>query len=212
MQALRRPFCRMHVLTLGSRSIPAPVRNLKYTTTTPPSWDTYISETASLSPYVPTPPMAANILLDNLLQIQTENGSSRYTAHIELGCGEGNLNAAALSRGFEKSFGYDSDERVLKIAISKLPEAQFQLCDLTQSPNTIVEKVKGLVTGGDSIIMTMYFVEDGLEKIRESILEETIKHADIVTIGYEVPGWEERGGVVGGNVLGVEWFVYSRRK
>ncbi|GMH97718.1 hypothetical protein TrVE_jg4322 [Triparma verrucosa] len=170
------------------------------------TWDAYITETAPLSPYVPTPPMAANILFDNLLQEE----SKAYTAHVELGCGEGNLNASALSRGLNRTFGYDSDERVLQIATDRLPEAQFYLCDLTKSPQTVVDKVTELAEGGENVLLTMYFVSDGLEKIRESVLEKCLKHADVVTIGYEVPGWEKHGGVVGGNVLGVEWFVYGK--
>lgn len=57
-------------------------------------------------------------------------------------------------------------------------------------------------------LVTMYFVEEGLQRIRGTILDPLRMRCDLVTIGYEVSGYDD--GVVAGSALGVEWHYYPR--
>ena len=61
------------------------------------------------------------------------------------------------------------------------------------------------VVPGNTIV-TMYFVSEGLEQIKGSLLDPIRTNADVVTIGYPVDGWD--GGVEVGSAFGVEWYYY----
>ena len=93
---------------------------------------------------------------------------------MELGCGDGRVNFYAVDYGkVKKSIGIDIDEGILKQAHERLgkrypqPPIEFVTADLLDFNHEVWEKVQ------EATIITMYFVEDALQKIRP-ILEEKL--------------------------------------
>jgi SAM-dependent methyltransferase len=112
---------------------------------------------------------------------------------VELGCGDGRVNFYAIDHGkVKKSIGIDVDEGILKQARARLakryppPPIEFLTADLLDFHNPRVwNEILPQAT-----ILTMYFVQDALRKLRP-ILEEKLagRTCKILTVAYPMPGW-----------------------
>ena len=102
------------------------------------------------------------------------------------------MNFYAIDHGkVKKSTGIDIDDGILEKARERLgkrypqPPIEFITADLLDPDNDEVwQKVQ------EATILTMYFVEDALQKIRP-LLEEKLagKQCKIITCAYEMKGW-----------------------
>lgn len=108
-----------------------------------------------------------------------------------MGCGDGRVNFYAIDHGkVKKSTGIDIDDGILDKARERLgkrypqPPIEFITADLLDYNHEAWEKVQ------EATIITMYFVEDALQKIRP-LLEEKLagKRCKIITCAYEMKGW-----------------------
>lgn len=94
----------------------------------------------------------------------------------------------------KESIGIDVDEDVIKLADERLnrihprPNLKFVVSDLMDPNSPAWEEYIPQAT-----ILTMYFAEDGLEKIRP-FLEQALrgKRCKIFTCGYPMPGWDSQ--------------------
>lgn len=166
-------------------------------------------ELASLSPWVPCPDPVAIRVLD------IANASSD-DIHYELGSGDGRMNFHAIDSSYnvKKSIGIDIDASLIeksnlrKARIHPAPEhLQFICADLLESsPQTAkiwddIEK--------ECTILTMYFVEDALMKIKPLLEKKLInKDCKIITIGYAMNGWEPSWNET---VLGLNVHMYDMK-
>ena len=110
---------------------------------------------------------------------------------MDLGCGDGRVNFHAINYGkVQKSTGVDIDEGILEKAEERLgkiypaPPLEFVQADLLDPDHEVWDKIQ------EATIITMYFVEDALQKIRP-LLEEKLagKQCKIITCAYEMKGW-----------------------
>ncbi len=165
---------------------------------------------ASLSPWVPCPDPVAMRALD-VARAGPED------VHYELGSGDGRLNFHAIdsSYGVKKSVGIDIDPSLIqqsnqrKMRIHPAPEhLQFICADLTDTNNPEIYKLWETIQN-ECTIMTMYFVEDALAKMKP-ILEKYLLGSDckIVTVGYAVRGWEPQWAE---SILGLTVYMYDMR-
>lgn len=148
---------------------------------------------ASLSPWVPCPDPVARRCLD-IAKAGEED------IHYELGSGDGRLNFHAIDvYGVKKSVGIDIDPSLIQQSNERIARRhpaptniQFICADLMGDRNTNAdtEKLWDDIKR-ECTIMTMFFVEDALQKIKP-ILERNLlgSKCKVVTIGYEMKGWE----------------------
>jgi len=147
---------------------------------------------ASLSPWVPCPDPVAIRALDIAKVSSTD-------IHYELGCGDGRMNFHAIDTFYnvKKSVGIDIDPSLVersnhrKARIYPPPEhLQFLCADLIDMENRETVKIWNLIQK-ECTILTMYFVEDALLKMKE-IMEDKLlgSKCKVITIGYPVHGWE----------------------
>lgn len=180
--------------------------------------DEYLNKT-SLSPWVPLPDFAARKIFD-LTDAQP------HDVHVDLGSGDGRINFFAIDVGrVKRSLGVDVDEKIVELARERrskrhpVPEhLEFVVADLMDENHPVWSHK----TMEDATIITMHFAEEALVKFRpllERKLANRQHEIQIVTCGYEMPGWEStiqeiilgtqlnlyrwRGGVNGGEDLAV---------
>lgn len=130
--------------------------------------------------------------------------------HVDLGCGDGRVNFFALDHGkVSKSTGIDIDEGILQVAKDRLakrypqPPIEFIQADLLNRNDPV-----WTTTIAEATIITMYFVEDALQKIKP-IIEEILvgkPSCKIITCGYEMKGWNH---TIMETSLGMTVFVYE---
>lgn len=131
---------------------------------------------------------------------------------MDLGCGDGRVNFYAIDHGkVKKSTGIDIDEGILEKAQERLekrfpqPPIEFLAADLMDYDNDEVwSKIQ------EATIITMYFVDEALQKIRP-ILEEKLagKQCKIITCAYEMKGWNF---TVMETTLGTTVYLYNWNK
>lgn len=147
---------------------------------------------ASLSPWVPCPDPVAIRALD-IAKISSND------IHYELGCGDGRMNFHAIDTFYnvKKSVGIDIDPSLIersnhrKARIHPTPgHLQFICADLIDLKNRQTIEIWNLIQK-ECTILTMYFVEDALLKMK-GIMEEKLlgSNCKVITIGYPVNGWE----------------------
>lgn len=147
---------------------------------------------ASLSPWVPCPDPVAIRALD-IAKVSSDD------IHYELGCGDGRVNFHAIDTFYnvKKSVGIDIDQSLIeksnhrKARIYPPPEHLHFICaDLTDLKNLQTVEIWNSIQK-ECTILTMYFVEDALLKIR-GIMEDKLlgSKCKVITIGYPVNGWE----------------------
>lgn len=86
------------------------------------------------------------------------------------------------------------------------PNLQFVCADLMDRHNPITNALWDDIARECSIL-TMYFVEDALEKIKPLIETHLVGHkCKVITIGYAMKGWEPRWAEV---VLGLTVYMYD---
>ena len=182
-------------------------------TTSPPSdsppsdWSTYLSK-ASLSPFVPTPePLAHNIL--------TSVSLGGNDTHIDLGCGWGSLNGAALVTCM-RTVGVDVDKDVIAKGRERYgDDVEWRVEDLRD-----VKDVREMLTGGEwggrDLVITCYMVTEGLEVLEPMLVRamREVENCRVVTVDYRLPGGGggEGGEGKGGEGWGLEWWIYERRE
>jgi len=144
---------------------------------------------ASLSPWVPVPDMVARRVLD-------VSRSGPDTVHYDLGSGDGRVNFHAVDTyGVKKSVGIDIDPGLVEISRDRIsrrhprPEnVEFLCADLLDPDQSegIWDRI-----GEECTVLTMYFVEEALQKLRPKLEEKLVgTGCRIVTVGYEMKGWE----------------------
>jgi hypothetical protein len=176
------------------------------------SMDEYL-QFASLSPWVPCPDPVALRALDI-------SKAGPNDVHYELGSGDGRLNFHAIdsSYGVKKSVGIDIDPSLIhqsntrKMRIHPAPEnLEFICADLMDVEENhgaeaiqLWEQIQSECT-----VMTMYFVEDALTKIKPLLEKYLIgSNCKVVTIGYEMRGWEPAWAE---SILGLTIHMYDMR-
>jgi len=149
----------------------------------------YLAKT-SLSPWVPLPDVAARKIFD-LTHAQP------HDVHVDLGSGDGRINFYAIDvGGVQRSLGVDVDENIVNVARERLAKRhplpkhlEFVVADLMDEQHPVWRHE----TMKDATIITMHFAEEALLKFRP-LLERKLAGRDhniqIVTCGYEMPGWE----------------------
>lgn len=120
------------------------------------------------------------------------------------------MNFYAIDHGkVKKSIGIDVDEGIMKQARERLmkrypqPPIEFITADLLDFNNLDVwDKVVQEAT-----ILTMYFVEDALKKLRP-MLEEKLagRKCKIITVSYAMPGWNH---TIMETTLGTTCYLYE---
>lgn len=162
---------------------------------------------ASLSPWVPVPDVVARRCLD-IVKAGPDD------IHYELGSGDGRVNFQAhYIYNVKKSVGVDIDSTLIEKSNSRkalrhpAPQnLQFVCADLMDRQNPITNALWDDIERECSIL-TMYFVEDALDKIKP-LLERHIlgRKCKVVTIGYAMKGWEPKWAEV---VLGLTVYMYD---
>jgi hypothetical protein len=173
------------------------------------SMDEYL-KFASLSPWVPCPDPVARRAFD-VAKVGPED------VHYELGSGDGRLNFHAIdsSFGVKKSVGIDIDPSLIhqcnqrKMKIHPAPQhLEFFCADLMDIDNPETIKLWQAIQS-ECTVMTMYFVEDALVKMKP-LLEKYLVGSDckVVTIGYAMKGWEPQWAE---SILGLTVHMYDMR-
>ena len=143
-------------------------------------------EDASLSPYLPVPEAVAH----KMLMLANACPSD---IHYELGSGDGRVNLHATEAPFSvsKSIGVEIDIRLIhesKERARNRPCVQFIHADLMNSRHQVWRDMEEEAT-----VITMYFVQNALMQIRESLANVISKpNCRIVTCGYPIPDWDPR--------------------
>ena len=145
---------------------------------------------ASLSPWVPCPDPVALRALD-IAKVGPDD------VHYELGSGDGRLNFHAIdpSYGVKKSIGVDIDPALVqrceqrKMKIHPAPKnLEFICADLTDAKDSTTATLWKTIQL-ECTVMTMYFVEDALLKVKPLIEKNLLgSNCKIVTIGYPKKG------------------------
>jgi len=162
---------------------PPPTTN----STTPDStFEEYLANTASLSPFVPTPPHVAHLFLESA-------ELSPSDTHVDLGCGRGSFNIAARSVG-SPTYGYDSDQELVTHCRASIPEGGFEVIDLSDDAVDWPSRITSLAAANNStgLVVSCYFVSDSLLTIKPQltrILREN-HNARILCVEYAMEGWE----------------------
>uniref|UniRef100_A0A7S1ZJH4 Methyltransferase domain-containing protein n=2 Tax=Ditylum brightwellii TaxID=49249 RepID=A0A7S1ZJH4_9STRA len=165
------------------------------------------NEFATLSPFVPVPDVVARKMLE-----LTQAGPKDI--HVELGSGDGRVNFHAIDAPYHvsRSTGIDVDSALIEMAQQRLgkrhpiPEnIEFVQADLlSEEENEVKDKI------ATSTVLTMYFVEEALQKLKPSL--ETLLSANttcrIVTCGYEMKGWKPSWVEV---ILGLPLYLYKMK-
>lgn len=153
------------------------------------SMDEYL-KFASLSPWVPCPDVVAKKVLD-IAQVGTND------VHYELGSGDGRVNFHAIDSSYnvKKSVGIDIDSSLIKSSNERIAKRhprpqniEFICADLLDSSDltsTIWSSINK-----DCTILTMYFVEDALLKLKPILEQNVVPSCKVVTVGYEMKGWD----------------------
>jgi hypothetical protein len=167
------------------------------------SFDDYLAS-VPLSPWVPTPDPVAR----RMLQL---TNMSNDDVHFELGCGDGRLNFMAHDMFAPKrSVGIDIDSQWIDICNQKIQQRHPIPRNHIQFLQADVEALLKEPSAGfflkDCTVLTMYFVEEGLLKIKP-YLEQHLwgSGCRIVTNGYAMPGWEPDWVEV---CLGLKMYLY----
>jgi len=165
---------------------------------------------ASLSPWVPCPDPVARKMLD-ISQIGPED------IHYELGSGDGRVNFHAIDPPYavKKSVGIDIDPSLIQSSNDRMDKRhprpqnmEFICADLLDTTNDTTKQIWASIKD-ECTVLTMYFVEDALLKIKPT-LERHLggSPCKIVTVGYEmngwVPDWEEV-------ILGLKIHLYDMK-
>jgi len=147
---------------------------------------------ASLSPWVPAPDPVALRALD-VAKASSED------VHYELGSGDGRMNFHAIDSTYnvKKSVGIDIDASLIeqsnlrKARIHPSPEhLEFICADLLEVRNPQTAELWNKIQK-ECTVLTMYFVEDALLKIKPLLEQRLVgSKCKVVTIGYEMKGWE----------------------
>ena len=120
------------------------------------------------------------------------------------------MNFYAIDHGkVKKSIGIDVDEGIMKQARERLlkrypqPPIEFITADLLDFSNLEVWDTKIQ----EATIITMYFVEDALRKLRP-LLEEKLagRKCKIITVSYAMPGWRH---TIMETTLGTTCYLYE---
>lgn len=166
------------------------------------SFDDYIAS-VPLSPWVPTPDPVAR----RMLQLA---GADVDDVHYDLGSGDGRLNFMALDVfKVKKSVGLELDKELLKMCEDRLSKRWPRPDNLHFIRTDIldVDKLSENVNLSECTVLTMFFVEDALQKIKP-LLEEKFAGTGcrIVANGYAVKGWKPKWKEF---VLGLPIFLYE---
>lgn len=164
---------------------------------------------ATLSPWVPCPDAVARRALDI-------GGASADDIHYELGSGDGRVNFFAIDLyNVRKSVGVDIDPMLIQQSNERImkrhpaPEnIRFIRADLSEENNAATAAIWEQI-GEECTILTMYFVEDALEKLKPLLEKHLLsKQCKILTIGYAIDGWEPKWAE---NVLGLTIHMYDMK-
>jgi len=166
------------------------------------SFDDYIAS-VPLSPWVPTPDPVARRML------QIADADVDYV-HFDLGSGDGRLNFMALDVfKVKKSVGLELDIELLKMSEDRLSKRWPKPSNLEFIRTDILDMNKNSeqVDLSECTVLTMFFVEDALQKIKP-LLEENFAGTGcrIVTNGYPMKGWKPKWKEF---VLGLPIFLYE---
>ncbi len=134
--------------------------------------------------------------------------------HYELGSGDGRMNFFAIDLyKVKKSVGIDIDTSMVDQSLQRIakrhPAPQnisFLCADLVDETNVDTNDIWKNI-GEECTLLTMYFVEDALEKIKPLLEKHLLgKKCKILTIGYQINGWEPKWAEV---VLGLTINMYD---
>ncbi len=162
---------------------------------------------ATLSPWVPCPDAVARRALDIVKAGEDD-------IHYELGSGDGRVNFFAVDLyKVKKSVGIDIDPTMIEQSNQRIlkrhpaPQNIHFLCaDLVDESNPMTNEIWEQM-GEECTVLTMYFVEDALAKIRPLIERHLLgKKCKIITIGYAMEKWEPKWCEV---VLGLTVHMYD---
>jgi hypothetical protein len=140
-------------------------------------------DVASLSPFLPVSDEVSFKMLEMA-------NASKEDVHYELGSGDGRVNLRAINSPFfvQKSVGIEIDVRLIKISkerTSNTSNVTFHLADLMDSRHSTWRDMEE-----EASLVTMYFVENALLNIRESLEKVRKPGCRIVTCGYPIPAWK----------------------
>jgi len=161
---------------------------------------------ASLSPWVPCPDAVARRALD-IAKVNADD------VHYELGSGDGRMNFHAIDLyNAKKSVGIDIDTSLVQQSNDRIlkrhpapKHIEFICADLMDHDNSNTAELWKVI-GKDCTILTMYFVEEALEKIKPLIEKHLLgSSCRIITIGYQVGGWQPQWSEV---ILGLSINLY----
>ena len=162
---------------------------------------------ASLSPWVPCPDAVARRALDIV-------NAGENDIHYELGSGDGRLNFFAVDLyNVKKSVGIDIDPTMIAQSNERIrrrhpaPHNVHFLCaDLIDESNPLTNEIWEQM-GDECTILTMYFVEDALTKVRPLLEKHLLgKKCKIITVGYAMEKWEPKWCEV---ILGLTIHMYE---
>jgi hypothetical protein len=120
-----------------------------------------------------------------------------------------NFHALDPPYSVRRSVGVDIDEKLVDIALERRskrhpapPNLEFHVQDLTQTDSPIWRVIESEAT-----IITMYFVEDALRRLKPK-LETALgdRKCRVVCCGYAMPGWEPHWVEV---ILDLPLYVYE---
>lgn len=129
--------------------------------------------------------------------------------HVELGSGDGRVNFHALGYPFnvKKSIGVDVDENLVGLAEDRLAKRHPKPDNLIFKVENLEESEAWLQDIEEATVITMYFVQDALRKLKPK-LEAALKDRKcrVVCCGYAMPDWEPRWVEV---ILDLPIFMYT---
>mmetsp|Transcript_17969 Transcript_17969/g.27240 ORF Transcript_17969/g.27240 Transcript_17969/m.27240 type:complete len:433 (-) Transcript_17969:95-1393(-) len=148
---------------------------------------------ASLSPWVPCPDPVARRVFD-IARTGPED------VHYELGSGDGRFNFQATDvYNVKKSVGIDIDPSLIAQSNNRIAKRhprpahiEFHCADLLESSGDEDELWNTMRE--ECTIVTMYFVSDALQKLKPKFEQYLVgkKGCKIITVGYEMKGWESQ--------------------
>ncbi|GMI05051.1 hypothetical protein TrRE_jg3797 [Triparma retinervis] len=138
--------------------------------------------------------------------------STRGTTHLDLGCGWGSLNRAALGRpSISRTIGVDNDGGMIKEAERRVGVGEVDGTDVRWVEGDLKACADLREYVGESCtsaLITTYMVTDGLTALRPLLggALRDIEHVTIITVDYEIEGWAGREG---GDMMGLTWYIYN---
>lgn len=139
-------------------------------------WVPYIMRTNKFgAPFVPMEPEVVNRVME-LAEVKKDD------VFYDLGSGDGRLVIAAALRG-AKSFGVEIDQ--LRVLYSRI-----WLWLLRLKNAEIIQKNFFEVDLSKATVICLYLLPETNEKLREKLEKELKKETRVISVGFDVAGWE----------------------